>query len=49
VGVGGPKSITNLYRKKVDEKQPFMRPGVKKAEPKIAKAYEAEWAKATET
>lgn len=49
VGVGGPLSITNLYRAKVNSKYPFIEPGVRKAEPKIAEAYKKAWAKATET
>lgn len=48
VGVGGPLSITNLYRARVNSKYPFIEPGVKKAEPKIAEAYKKAWAKATE-
>jgi hypothetical protein len=46
VGVGGPKSITNIYRFRTEGKYPFMRPGVKKAEPKMAVAWERAWGKA---
>jgi hypothetical protein len=46
VGVGGPKSVTNLYRKQANGKYPFMQPGVDKAKPKIAVVYREEWAKA---
>jgi hypothetical protein len=46
VGVGGPLSETNLYRKHVEAKYPYMKPGVKKAEPKMRAAMEVAWRKA---
>lgn len=49
VGVGGSRSITLIYRKEVEAAAPFMAPGVKKAEPKMAKVWQAAWAKAMET
>lgn len=49
VGVGGPRSVTQVYRKEVNSEYPFMQPGVDKAQPKIRAAFEAAWAKATET
>lgn len=48
VGVGGPKSATNIYRNRIEGKFPYMRPGVKKAEPKMAVAWERAWGKAVE-
>lgn len=48
VGVGGPRSVTQVYRKEVNGEYPFMQPGVDRAQPKIRAAYEAAWAKATE-
>jgi hypothetical protein len=49
IGVGGPSSITNLYRKEVNADYPFIKPGVDKAEPAMGDVYKAEWAKATVT
>lgn len=49
IGVGGPRSVTQVYRTHVSGKYPFIQPGVTKAEPKMAAAYKAAWAKATET
>jgi hypothetical protein len=49
VGVGGPKSITAIYRNDIEGSYPFMKPGVKKAEPKMAKVWETAWGKATRT
>jgi hypothetical protein len=49
VGAGGPASYTNIYRYKLENGFPFIKPGVKKAEPKIAEVYKKAWAKATET
>lgn len=42
VGVGGPKSSTNLYRGKVEADYPYFKPGVEKAH----KGMEAIWLKA---
>jgi hypothetical protein len=49
IGVGGGKSITNLYRNHVEASHPFMKPGVAKATPKFPAVWEAAWAKATAT
>lgn len=46
VGVGGKDSITQIYRKEIEGDYPYMKPGVKKAEPKMAKVWEAAWGKA---
>jgi hypothetical protein len=46
VGVGGPKSITLLYRNEVEGRAPYMRPGVKKAERKMSAIWERAWGKA---
>lgn len=46
VGVGGPESSTLIYRNHVEGSYPYMKPGVKKAEPKMAKVWEAAWGKA---
>lgn len=45
-GAGGPQ---NLYKRRVEAKQPYFAKGVKKAEPKIPPIFEAAWAKATKT
>ena len=42
VGVGGPRSSTNLYRGRTEEKFPYFKPGVKSSE----KSMEAIWTKA---
>lgn len=49
IGAGGRRSVTQVYRKEVEARAPYMQPGVRKAEPKMSAAYEAAWAKATET
>lgn len=46
VGCGGPESVTNNYRGEVEARFPYMKPGVKKAEPKMAVAWQAAWMKA---
>jgi hypothetical protein len=46
VGVGGKEQITNLYRFHTEGRYPYMRPGVKKAEKKMAVVWERAWAKA---
>jgi hypothetical protein len=45
-GAGGPQ---NLYKGKVEAKQPYFKPGVEKAKPKLPAVWEAAWAKATRT
>lgn len=47
VGVGGKKSIAVIYRAEVEARYPYMKPGVRKAEPKMAAVWQAAWAKAT--
>lgn len=47
VGVGGKRSLTQLYRAEVEARYPYMAPGVKKAEPKFPAIWSAAWAKAT--
>lgn len=49
VGVGGKKTVANIYRKQVEDKFPFLAPGIKKAEKKFPIVWEKAWAKATET
>jgi hypothetical protein len=46
VGCGGTKSVTNNYRTLVESRYPYMKPGIKKAEPKMAVAWQKAWAKA---
>lgn len=46
VGVGGKQSITNMYRRHINARFPFIEPGVKKAEPKMAVIWEKAWDKA---
>jgi hypothetical protein len=46
VGCGGTKSVTNNYRGYVESKYPYMKPGIKRAEPKMAVAWQKAWAKA---
>ncbi|MEV6720609.1 hypothetical protein AB0M94_06715 [Streptomyces xanthochromogenes] len=46
VGCGGKESVTNLYRGVTESRFPYMKPGVKKAEPKMAVVWQAAWAKA---
>ncbi|MFG2722716.1 hypothetical protein ACGFW5_31120 [Streptomyces sp. NPDC048416] len=46
VGCGGTKSVTNNYRGEVEERYPYVKPGVRKAEPKMAVVWQAAWAKA---
>jgi hypothetical protein len=45
-GAGGPQ---NLYKGKVEATQPYFKPGVNKAVPKLPAVWEAAWAKATQT
>jgi hypothetical protein len=45
VGVGGI-NVTNLYRKQVEARYPYLEPGVKKTEGKAQVLVEAAWAKA---
>lgn len=43
---GGPQ---NLYKGRVEANQPYFKPGVEKATPKLPAVWEAAWAKATQT
>lgn len=45
VGVGG--GVRNLYKKRLEGTYPYVRPGVRKAEPKMAAVWEAQWRRAT--
>lgn len=45
-GAGGPQ---NLYKKKVEQDQPYFKPGVERAKPKMPAVWHAAWAKATKT
>lgn len=45
VGVGG--GVRNLYKKRLEGQYPYFKPGVRKAEPKMAAVWQAAWAKAT--
>ncbi|MEV6046033.1 hypothetical protein [Streptomyces xanthochromogenes] len=44
VGVGG--GVRNLYKKRQEGSFPYVKPGVKKAEPKMAAVWETAWAAA---
>jgi hypothetical protein len=46
-GVGVGAGVRNLYKKRLEGQYPYFRPGVRKAEPKMAAVWEAAWAKAT--
>lgn len=46
VGTYGPDSATNLYRFRIEGQYPYVRPGVKKAEAKMAVVWEKAWGKA---
>jgi len=45
VGVGG--GVRNLYKKRLEDQYPYVKPGVKKAEPKMAAVWNTAWGKAT--
>jgi hypothetical protein len=45
-GVGAGGKLQNLYKRQVEDKYPYIRPGVKAAEPKMAAAWEVAWARA---
>ncbi|MFI2184620.1 hypothetical protein [Streptomyces sioyaensis] len=45
VGVGG--GVRNLYKKRTEGKYPYVRPGIRKAEPKMAAVWQASWGRAT--
>ncbi|MFJ2399861.1 hypothetical protein ACIOUE_01055 [Streptomyces xanthochromogenes] len=45
-GVGAGGKLQNLYKRQVEDKYPYIKPGVRAAEPKMAVAWEAAWARA---
>ncbi|PJN00790.1 hypothetical protein CG740_23070 [Streptomyces sp. CB01201] len=45
-GVGAGGKLQNLYKRQVEDKYPYIKPGVRAAEPKMAAAWELAWAKA---
>jgi hypothetical protein len=47
VGVGG--GVRNLYKKRIEGQYPYVKPGVRKAEPKMSAVWQTNWAKATRT
>ncbi|SFF11399.1 hypothetical protein SAMN05216251_108214 [Actinacidiphila alni] len=48
-GVGVGKGVRNLYKKRLEAQYPYFRPGIRKAEPKMAAVWQAAWLKATRT
>lgn len=46
VGVGGRESLAVIYRKEVEARYPYMKPGVRKAEPKMAAVWAKGWERA---
>lgn len=49
VGVGGSRSLAQIYRREVEAEYPFLAPGIAKATPKFPAIWNAAWAKATST
>lgn len=47
VGVGG--GVRNLYKKRIEAQYPYVRPGIRKAEPKMAAVWTKQWERATRT
>jgi hypothetical protein len=45
VGVGG--GVRNLYKKRIESQYPYVRPGIRKAEPKMAAVWVKNWERAT--
>ncbi|MFF1702610.1 hypothetical protein [Streptomyces sp. NPDC058252] len=45
VGVGG--GVRNLYKKRQEAKYPYVRPGLRKAEPKMGAVWATAWGRAT--
>ncbi|MEV8031383.1 hypothetical protein [Streptomyces sp. NPDC086182] len=45
VGVGG--GVRNLYKKRQEAQYPYVRPGLRKAEPKMAAVWQIAWGRAT--
>jgi hypothetical protein len=44
VGVGG--GVRNLYKKRQEAQYPYVRPGLRKAEPKMAAVWQVHWGRA---
>lgn len=44
VGVGG--GVRNLYKKRIEGRYPYVRPGIRKAEPKMAAVWTRGWERA---
>lgn len=44
VGVGG--GVRNLYKKRIEGQYPYVRPGLRKAEPKMAAVWQLHWGRA---
>lgn len=44
VGVGG--GVRNLYKKRIEGQYPYVRPGIRKAEPKMAAVWTRGWERA---
>jgi len=47
VGVGG--GVRNLYKKRIEGQYPYVRPGIRKAQPKMAAVWVKNWDRATRT
>lgn len=45
VGVGG--GVRNLYKKRIEGQYPYVRPGIRKAEPQMSAVWVREWGRAT--
>lgn len=45
-GVGAGGKLQNLYKRQVEDSYPYIKPGIKTAEPKMAVVWQAAWAKA---
>ncbi|BBB00570.1 hypothetical protein RVR_10569 [Actinacidiphila reveromycinica] len=46
-GVGVGAGVRNLYKKRLEGQYPYFKPGLRKAEPKMAAVWNTAWAKAT--
>jgi hypothetical protein len=45
VGVGG--GVRNLYKRRIEGQYPYVRPGIRRAEPKMAAVWQTHWRRAT--
>ncbi|WKK26572.1 hypothetical protein QZH56_13825 [Streptomyces olivoreticuli] len=45
VGVGG--GVRNLYKKRLEATYPYVKPGIRRAEPKMAAVWSTAWGRAT--